>query len=562
MLFVIFSMILSNKLSKVNLFFVTLISKLHNFFMEITFKEIPNEFKIDALLHQNTYLVDGILKEWKGKTANVFSTISSTKEYQPTLLGTVPDLGENEALEALHAAEKAYDRGQGLWPTMKVADRIAAMEKFVSQMKTKREEIVKLLMWEIGKTLPDSQKEFDRTVEYIYDTIEDYKKMDRTSAKFEKNAGVYAHIRRGPLGVVLCLGPYNYPLNETFALLIPALIMGNTAIFKPAKHGVLLLSPLLEAFRNSFPAGVVNIIYGRGRTLATPIMETGKVDVLALIGNSKSANAIQGNHPNKNRLRLVLGLEAKNPAIVLPDADLDLAISECIVGTTSFNGQRCTALKVVYVHEDIVAEFNKRFAAKVDALKFGNPWENGVQLTPLPEPEKPAYIQELIDDATKKGAKIINENGGKTTENYIFPAVLYPVSKNMRVFEEEQFGPVIPVLSFSDIQEPLNDMAESNYGQQVSVFGSDVKTLAPLIDTLVNLVCRVNLNSSCQRGPDVYPFTGRKDSAVATLSVYDALRSFSIRTFVASKDSAYNNAILQQLLDTKSSNFINTDYIL
>ncbi len=530
--------------------------------MEITFKEIPNEFKIDALLHQNTYLVDGILKEWKGKTANVFSTISSTKEYKPTLLGTVPDLGENEALEALHAAEKAYDRGQGLWPTMKVADRIAAMEKFVSQMKTKREEIVKLLMWEIGKTLPDSQKEFDRTVEYIYDTIEDYKKMDRTSAKFEKNSGVYAHIRRGPLGVVLCLGPYNYPLNETFALLIPALIMGNTAIFKPAKHGVLLLSPLLEAFQSSFPSGVVNIIYGRGRTLATPIMETGKVDVLALIGNSKSANSIQANHPNKNRLRLVLGLEAKNPAIVLPDADLDLAISECIIGTTSFNGQRCTALKVVYVHEAIVDEFNKRFAAKVDALKFGNPWENGVQLTPLPEPEKPAYIQELIDDATKKGAKIINEKGGKTTENYIFPAVLYPVSKNMRVFEEEQFGPVIPVLSFSDIQEPLNDMAESNYGQQVSVFGSDVKTLAPLIDTLVNLVCRVNLNSSCQRGPDVYPFTGRKDSAVATLSVHDALRSFSIRTFVASKDSAYNNTILQQLLDTKSSNFINTDYIL
>ena len=530
--------------------------------MEITFKEIPNEFAIDTLLHQNTYLVEGKLKEWKGKTANVFSTISSTKQYQPTLLGTVPDLGESEALEALHAAEKAYGRGQGLWPTMKVADRIAAMEKFVLQMKTKREEIVKLLMWEIGKTLPDSQKEFDRTVEYIYDTIEDYKKMDRTSAKFEKNSGVYAHIRRGPLGVVLCLGPYNYPLNETFALLIPALIMGNTAIFKPAKHGVLLLSPLLEAFQNSFPAGVVNIIYGRGRTLATPIMETGKVDVLALIGNSKSANSIQANHPNKNRLRLVLGLEAKNPAIVLPDADLDLAISECVVGATSFNGQRCTALKVVYVHEEIVDEFNKRFAAKVDALKFGNPWEKGVLLTPLPEPEKPVYIQELIDDAIKKGAKIINENGGETTENFIFPAVLYPVSKNMRVFEEEQFGPVIPVLSFKDIQEPLTDMAASNYGQQVSVFGSDVKTLAPLIDTLVNLVCRVNLNSSCQRGPDMYPFTGRKDSAVATLSVYDALRSFSIRTFVASKDSAYNNKILQELLDSKSSNFINTDYIL
>ena len=130
------------------------------------------------------------------------------------------------------------------------------------------------------------------------------------------------------------------------------------------------------------------------------------------------------------------------------------------------------------------------------------------------------------------------------------------------MYEEEQFGPVIPIVPFSDSQAPLNDMAEANYGQQVSLFGKDVQTLAPLIDNLVNLVCRVNLNSSCQRGPDVYPFTGRKDSAVSTLSVYDALRSFSIRTFVASKDNPYNNSILKELLEKKTSNFISTDYIL
>ncbi|TXD85452.1 NADP-dependent glyceraldehyde-3-phosphate dehydrogenase [Subsaximicrobium wynnwilliamsii] len=523
---------------------------------------IPEKFQIKSEIKQDTYLINGELRPWTGESSEVYSSISSTKDYKPTLLGTIPTLGETEALEALDAAVNAYDKGQGLWPTMKVKDRIICMEKFVIQMKTKRDEVVKLLMWEIGKSLPDSEKEFDRTVDYIYNTIEEYKQLDRDNAKFEKHDGVRAHIRRGPLGVVLCLGPYNYPLNETFALLIPALIMGNTAIFKPAKFGVLLISPLLEAFRSSFPKGVVNIIYGRGRTVASPIMKTGKVDVLALIGNSKSANALQNQHPKSNRLRLVLGLEAKNPAIVLKDADLDLAIDECISGTTSFNGQRCTALKIVYVHEDIVEEFNKRFSAKVDALKFGNPWDDGVKLTPLPEPDKPAYIQELIDDALEKGAKILNEKGGKTTDNYIYPAVLYPVTKDMRVFQEEQFGPVIPVLSFSDIDKPLDDMAASNYGQQVSLFGSDVKTLAPLIDALVNLVCRVNLNSSCQRGPDVYPFTGRKDSAVGTLSVYDALRSFSIRTFVASKDNDYNNAILENLLDSKASNFVSTDYLL
>lgn len=523
---------------------------------------IPELFKIDTPLTQREYLINGETLEWQGDTAEVYSTISSTDTYAPTLLGTVPDMREKEALQALEAAEKAYDKGQGVWPTMRVSDRIECMEKFVKIMATKRDEVVKLLMWEIGKSLNDSRKEFDRTIEYIYDTIEDYKNLDRDSAKFEKNDGVYAHIRRGPLGVVLCLGPYNYPLNETFCLLIPAIIMGNTAVFKPAKHGVLLITPLIDAFKKSFPKGVVNIVFGRGRAIAGPIMKTGKVDVLALIGNSLSANALQTQHPKSNRLRLVLGLEAKNPAIVLPDADLDLAIAECISGTLSFNGQRCTALKVIYVHSEVVDEFNAKFAAAVDALAFGNPWDEGVALTPLPEPGKPAYIQELIDDAKEKGAKILNPKGGEHSENYIWPAVLYPVNKEMRVYKEEQFGPVIPILAFDDIQEPLDDMADSNYGQQVSLFGSDVYTLAPLIDTLANLVCRVNLNSSCQRGPDVYPFTGRKDSAVATLSVHDALRSFSIRTFVASKDTKLNKEVLEKLLETKLSNFISTDYLL
>ncbi len=519
-------------------------------------------FEIKEQLHQQTYLMNGELVRWNGDKDEVHSTISSTPDYKPTLLGTVPHMDESTALKVLNAACNAYQKGQGEWPTMKVSHRISCMEKFVSVMETKREEVVKLLMWEIGKSLPDSKKEFDRTVDYIYDTINEYKQLDRDSAKFLKHDNVHAHIRRGPLGVVLCLGPYNYPLNETFALLIPALIMGNTVVFKPAKHGVLLLSPLLEAFKDSFPKGVINIIYGRGREVAAPIMKSGRVDVLALIGNSKSAIALQDQHPHKNRLRLVLGLEAKNPAIILPDADLDLAINECISGSLSFNGQRCTALKILYVHEEVREEFNKRFAQRVDALKYGNPWEEGVTLTPLPDPDKPHYIQGLIDDAQNKGASILNKKGGQTSENFIFPAVLYPVTPEMRVYREEQFGPVIPIKPFTDINDLLDEIADSNYGQQVSLFGKNVLELSPLIDTLVNLVCRVNLNSACQRGPDVFPFTGRKDSAVATLSVHDALRSFSIRTFVASKDNAYNNEILKQLLETKSSNFVSTDYIL
>tara|TARA_B100002019_G_scaffold292423_1_gene315446 strand:+ start:293 stop:1885 length:1593 start_codon:yes stop_codon:yes gene_type:complete len=530
--------------------------------MYFNFEKIPDQYKIKNEIVQNQFLVDGKLVTWNGDLSPVYSTISSNEKYNPTKLGEIPSLGKKEAMLALDSACNAFDNGKGIWPTMKVLDRIKAMENFVAEMKTKRDIIVNLLMWEIGKNFNDSKKEFDRTVDYIYDTIEAYKQIDRDSAKFQKNSGINAHIRRGPLGVVLCLGPYNYPLNETFCLLIPALIMGNTVIFKPAKHGVLLITPLLEAFKKHFPPGVVNILFGRGRALATPIMETGKVNVLALIGHSSSANALQESHPKKNRLRLVLGLEAKNPAIILPDADLDLAIKECINGSLSYNGQRCTALKIIYVHEKIRDNFIKKFSKEVDNLKYGNPWEPDVMLTPLPEPNKPKYINSLVQDALKKGAKVMNKKGGLMCENYIYPSVLYPVTKDMEVYKDEQFGPVIPIISFKNINEPLNDMAESNYGQQVSLFGKDTKTLGPLIDTLVNLVCRVNINSSCQRGPDIYPFTGRKDSAFSTLSVRDALRSFSIRTFVASKDNDDNNKIIKDLLGSKKSNFVSTDYIL
>ncbi|MDC1372946.1 NADP-dependent glyceraldehyde-3-phosphate dehydrogenase [Flavobacteriaceae bacterium] len=512
-------------------------------------------------IHSNKYLVNGVLKHWTGAKAEVYSNIYY-ENGAPTLLGSVPDMDTEAATQAINSAVAAFDKGKGDWPTMKVKDRIACMNTFVEKMRPHREEVVRLLMWEIGKTKNDACKEFDRTIDYILDTIEAYKKLDRKSAKFDNESGILAHIRRSPLGVVLCLGPYNYPLNETFCLLIPALIMGNTTIFKPAKLGVLLITPLLKAFQESFPPGVVNIVFGRGRKIAAPIMQTGFVDVLALIGHSSSAVALQDEHPFKNRLRLILGLEANNPAIILPDTDLNLVVQECISGTLSYNGQRCTALKVLFVHADIVDEFNKRFAEAVDALKFGLPWEDDVFLTPLPEKNKPAYIDGLIKDAVSKGAKILNKRGGELSENYCYPAVLYPVSTDMKVFQEEQFGPVIPIISFTTIDEPLDAIAASQYGQQVSLFGKDTKQLGPLIDILANLVCRVNLNSACQRGPDIYPFTGRKNSAVGTLSVFDALRSFSIRSFVATKDNEYNKEILEKLLESKDSNFITTDYLL
>jgi glyceraldehyde-3-phosphate dehydrogenase (NADP+) len=295
---------------------------------------IPDAHQAPAYIEQREYLIDGELKIWKGEVSPVMSPvfIKEGSSYKQKILGNTPLLTADEAMRALDSAVKAHDLGKGEWPTMSVADRIAHVEKFLASMRTKRTEVVNLLMWEIGKSLKDAEKEFDRTCDYIVDTIKALKELDRNSAKLVEEQGFMAQIRRVPLGVALCMGPFNYPLNETFTTLIPALIMGNTVIFKPAKYGVLLIRPLLESFRDSFPKGVINIIYGKGRETVGALMESGKLDVFAFIGTNKGANDLKKLHPKPHRLKAILGLDAKNPGIVLPDADVTNAVTESIMG--------------------------------------------------------------------------------------------------------------------------------------------------------------------------------------------------------------------------------------
>lgn len=525
--------------------------------------QIPVAYRIEPV-HQREYLINGEMRQWDGPTTDVYSQIGAPDAdgtIKPRLVGSFPVGTEKEAMEALDAAVAAYDNGRGEWPTMSVAGRIACMETFVGKMLEQKQRVVSLMMWEIGKNLADSTKEFDRTVKYIYDTIDALKDIDRAGSRFRVEEGIIGQIRRAPLGVVLAMGPFNYPLNETYTTLIPSILMGNTILFKTPKHGSLLHYPLLEAFRTSFPKGVVNSIYGRGAVVVPPIMQSGKVNVLTLIGSSKVADELQRHHPKLNRLRSILSLDAKNAAIVLPDADLDVAVNECLLGALSFNGQRCTAIKIIWVHRSIADRFLEQFSRAVSALKLGMPWTDGAQITPLPEPNKVDYLNDTIRDAEAGGATIMNEGGGDYAGSLFKPAVVYPVKDGMKLYRDEQFGPVVPVVAYDDVEAFIEYLETDSHGMQASIFGTDTKPIADLIDPLVNLVCRVNINAQCQRGPDTFPFTGRKDSAEGTLSVEDALRSFSIRTCVATKETEANKTILNTIVGEHQSNFLSTNFL-
>jgi glyceraldehyde-3-phosphate dehydrogenase (NADP+) len=525
-------------------------------------EQIPASAAV-AYCDADRYLIDGQIRRWTEPRREVLSPVCINGPGGPAAhrLGCYPLMTVEAAREALAAARRAYNHGCGAWPTMSVADRIHHVEAFVPRMAAMRDEVVRLLMWEIGKTLPDARKEFDRTVEYVRDTIEALKELDRTSSRFALEQGFVAQIRRSPLGVVLCMGPYNYPLNETFTTLIPALIMGNTVVFKPPRYGVLLHAPLLAAFAESFPPGVVNTVYGDGRTIIGPLMESGDIDVLAFIGSAQVAAFLKHQHPRPNRLRCVLGLEAKNPAVVLPDADLDLAVSECVLGSLSYNGQRCTATKLIFVHRSVADEFCARLAAAVGQMTVGMPWEEGVQITPLPEEGKPQWLQKLVNQAVAGGARILNPGGGVIDHTLYYPAMLYPTRPDMEICQVEQFGPVVPVLPYDDEQEVIDWVIRCPMGQQAALFGRDPQRLSRLLDPLVNQVCRVNINSQCQRGPDKFPFTGRKDSAEGTLSVSDALRVFSIRSLVAAKVNEANEQIVADIVRGRHSKFLSTDFL-
>ncbi|WP_277961696.1 NADP-dependent glyceraldehyde-3-phosphate dehydrogenase [Pseudomonas sp. RIT-To-2] len=528
-----------------------------------TAADIPEQYRLSGQVEQRDYLVDGELRRWDGPLATVRSPIflNTPEGDQQVILGSTPLLDADTALTALDAAVRAYDKGRGAWPNLRVAERIRHVEGFLARMREQRDAVVNLLMWEIGKNLKDSQKEFDRTCDYIVDTINALKDVDRKSSRFELEQDTLGQIRRVPLGVALCMGPYNYPLNETFTTLIPALIMGNTVVFKPAKFGVLLIRPLLEAFRDSFPAGVINVIYGSGRETVSALMASGKIDIFAFIGTHKAASDLKKLHPKPHRLRSALGLDAKNPGIVLPEVDLDNAVNEAITGSLSFNGQRCTALKILFVHENVVGSFIEKFNQKLAALKSGMPWEPGVSLTPLPEQGKTDYLSALVKDAEAHGAKVVNPNGGAIRGSFFYPAVLFPVTPQMRVYQEEQFGPVVPIVPFRDLETVIDYVLESDFGQQASIFGTDATQVGKLVDLFANQVGRININAQCQRGPDTYPFNGRKNSAEGTLSVFDALRTFSIRTLVATKFQDANKTLISDIIHDRKSNFLTTDYI-
>lgn len=500
-----------------------------------------------------TWLVDGEVRHFEGESRAVVSRIATRRDgvLTPTVLGHEAMLGAPEATLAIAAAERAFQGGEGAWPSARVEARMKATLDFATAIEGRADAIAKLLQWEIGKPARAARDEVTRSVDYIRATVRELGKLRAADLETQDGlAGGRQHLartHRRPLGLVLCVAPFNYPINELLTTIVPALLMGNVVIAKTPRFGVLANTELFEAFRDAFPRGTVGILPGAGRSLLPALMGASRTDVagnpegvvqaLAFIGGETAANAILRAHPTPITLHKVLGLGAKNAAIIMADADLPAATAAIVKGALGFNGQRCTAEKLVFVHRTIFDGFVAGLADAVSRLRLGMPWEEGVAITPLPEDHKLESMRALLDDAQALGATIRNEGGGRSAFSIQRPAVVAEVREGMRLFHEEQFGPILPVAAFSDPDEVVEWQRRSPFGQQAGVWGKPASARA-LVRRLTRFVARVNVNDVCQRGPDSFGFSATDKSGFGTLSLLDALRAFSRPVLVQATDEA------------------------
>lgn len=456
--------------------------------------------------------------QWKSSESG--ETIAIVSPYLKTSIGSVQALTQDEVNQCIQSAKAA----QPDWSLMSIYDRAHYLHAWADELLKMKEELATIMMKEVGKAYQDAIKEVERTADLIHYTVEEAIHLSGESLNGEHFPGgsrsKLAVIERVPLGVVLAISPFNYPVNLAAAKLAPALITGNTVIFKPATQGSISGTKMIEALaKTNLPAGVLNLVTGKGSVIGDYLIEHDDIALVTFTGGTSTGERIA---QKAKMIPLVMELGGKDPAIICEDANLELAAKQIVSGAYSYSGQRCTAIKRVLVHCSVADELVSLIQSEVEKLSVGSPEDNAT-IVPLIDEQSADFVQGLIDDALEKGATLVL--GNKREENLIYPTLLDHVTKEMRIAWEEPFGPVLPIIRVDSQEEAIEIANASEYGLQASVFTQNLDkalTIARKLET-----GSIQINGRTERGPDHLPFIGIKKSGLGIQGVRRSIESMT-----------------------------------
>lgn len=410
------------------------------------------------------------------------------------------------------------------WKNLSTVERAQYIYKAADELEKMKEEVANIMTSEISKSYKDSLTEVERTVYLMKYSAEEGMRIfgevyegGSYDAKMKNKISV---IRREPMGVVLAIAPYNYPVNLSASKIAPALIGGNVVIFKPPTQGAICALKLIEAFEKAgLPKGVLQAITGKGSEIGDYLNTHEEIDFINFTGSTEIGERI-GMQAGMKPILLELG--GKDSGIVLEDADLEVASKEIVSGAYSYSGQRCTAIKRVLVREEVADELVYKLKEKVEKLSVGNPFDN-VDIVPLIDEKSAIFVEGLVKDAISKGANLLTEF--KREGNLLTPILLDNVTLDMDIAWIEPFGPVLPVIRLKTDEEILKVANDSEYGLQSSVFTKNIDRAFYFANKLE--VGTVHINNKTQRGPDNFPFLGIKNSGTGVQGIRQSILSMT-----------------------------------
>jgi len=449
-----------------------------------------------------------------------------TNKYNGQVFATLPQARREEVDAAIGAAHRAAP----IMAAMPAHKRAAMLARAASLIQERHEDFARTIATEAGKALKYARIEVDRAVSTFTLAAEEAKRIHGETLPLdavEAGEGYFGFYLRRPLGVVVAITPFNFPLNLVSHKVAPALAAGNALVLKPASTTPVTALKLCQVLEEAgLPAGAVNLIVGPGGTVGEWLVTDPRVAKITLTGSKAVGRRITEMAGIK---KVTLELGNTSPVIIAPDADLSYAAKRCAIGAYYNSGQVCISVQRIYAQRPAFEPFQDLFTHATEAMVVGDPLDERVDVGPMIDEREAQRAESWIKEAQSGGARILA--GGTREGPVLHPTALTNVTPAMKVVAEEVFAPVASVIACDDFEESLRQANDSEYGLQASVFTRDIDRVLLAIRRLD--FGGVIINDSPAFRTDHMPYGGNRQSGLGREGVRFAIEEMTNLQMVA-----------------------------